>query len=256
MPDQVVPPIESPCSAGERTGPAGAPVPAPRMSAAMQRSARPRKPQDTSSRFAVPSGAASRAVSVGPARAPQLPPAERKPNRRTDCSGRNKSAMRLQKSDTANRLKTLTQTKKARATAGGATRWKRRKKVTLFLASVLLLGGCTERRMADVGLEGGQERSCRPGNTPEEQPTGNKETAMSTRKVLTLVSMVTMLFSTAAFSADTASDSMDNSFQVLGESLDSGLGDLSPSYTAAEFQRGYRVVGERLDSGLGDTSPC
>ena len=75
---------------------------------------------------------------------------------------------------------------------------------------------------------------------------------MSTRKVLTLVSMVAMLFSPAAFSADTASDFMDNSFQVLGESLDSGLGDLSPSYTAAEYQRSYRVAGESLDSGLGD----
>jgi len=77
---------------------------------------------------------------------------------------------------------------------------------------------------------------------------------MSTRRVLTLVSMVAMLFSPAVFSADAASDAMDNSFQVLGESLDSGLGDLSPSYTAAEFQR-YRVAGESLDSGLGDLSP-
>ena len=77
---------------------------------------------------------------------------------------------------------------------------------------------------------------------------------MSTRKVLTLASMVAMLFSPAVFSADAASDAMDNPFQVLGESLDSGLGDLSPSYTAAEFQR-YRVAGESLDSGLGDLSP-
>src|ERR1700704_1273210 len=106
-----------------------------------------------------------------------------------------------------------------------------------------------------LGWTGAQVQSCRPNNTPEEQPTGTKETAMSTRKVLTLVSMVAMLFSPAAFSADTASDFMDNSFQVLGESLDSGLGDLSPSYTAAEFQRGYRVAGESLDSGLGDLSP-
>src|SRR6266850_4513904 len=80
---------------------------------------------------------------------------------------------------------------------------------------------------------------------------------MSTRKVLTLVSMVAMLFSPAAFSADLASDFMDNSFQVLGEKLDSGLGELSPSYTAAEFQMKtaqdiYRVIGESLDSGLGD----
>jgi len=77
---------------------------------------------------------------------------------------------------------------------------------------------------------------------------------MSTRKVLTLASMVAMLFSPAVYSADAASDAMDNSFQVLGESLDSGLGDLSPSYTAAEFQR-VRVAGESLDSGLGDLSP-
>ena len=73
---------------------------------------------------------------------------------------------------------------------------------------------------------------------------------MSTRKVLTLASMVAMLFSPAVFSAEAASDAMENSFQVLGESIDSGLGDLSPSYTAAEFQR-YRVAGESLDSGLG-----
>jgi hypothetical protein len=77
---------------------------------------------------------------------------------------------------------------------------------------------------------------------------------MSTRKVLTLASMVAMLFSPAVFSAGAASDAMDNSFQVLGESLDNGLGDLSPSYTAAEFQR-YRLAGESLDSGLGDLSP-
>ena len=75
---------------------------------------------------------------------------------------------------------------------------------------------------------------------------------MSTRKVLTLASMVATLFSPAAFSVGV--DFMDNSFQVLGESLDSGLGDLSPSYTAAEFQR-YRVAGESLDSGLGHLSP-
>ncbi len=77
---------------------------------------------------------------------------------------------------------------------------------------------------------------------------------MSTRKVLTLASMVAMLFSPAVFSADATYDAMDNSFQVLGESLDSGLGDLSPSYTAAEFQR-HRVAGESLDSGLGDLPP-
>jgi hypothetical protein len=78
---------------------------------------------------------------------------------------------------------------------------------------------------------------------------------MGTRKVLTLASMVAMLFSPAVFSADTGSDAMDNSFRVLGESLDSGLGDLPSTYTAAEFQRGYRVAGEKQDSGLGKLSP-
>src|ERR1041385_317998 len=88
----------------------------------MQTRARPRKPQESNSRFAVPRGAASKAVNVGPASAPQLPPAERSPNRRPACSGRNKSTMKLQKSDTTKKLKTLTQTKKACATALGATR--------------------------------------------------------------------------------------------------------------------------------------
>src|SRR5438309_11058669 len=114
MPDQVVPPMESPGSAGVRVVPADAP--ARRTSAWMQTSARPKKPQDTSSKFAVPSGAASKAVSVGPASAPQLPPAERKPNRRAACRGRNRSGMGLEKGDTRNRLKTLTTAKK-----GGAT---------------------------------------------------------------------------------------------------------------------------------------
>ena len=74
---------------------------------------------------------------------------------------------------------------------------------------------------------------------------------MSTRKILTLASMVAMLFSPVVFCAGTVSDARDDSFQVLGEKQDSGLGDLSQSYTAAEFQR-YRVAGESLDSGLGD----
>ena len=73
---------------------------------------------------------------------------------------------------------------------------------------------------------------------------------MSTRKVLTLASMVAMLFSPTVFSADRASDAMDDSFQVLGEKLDSGLSGLQAGYTAAEFQK--QVVGQKLDSGLGD----
>ena len=46
------------------------------------------------------------------------------------------------------------------------------------------------------------------------------------------------------------------SYRVLGESQDSGLGDLPSTYTAAEYQRTNIVVaGESLDSGLGDLSP-
>ena len=66
---------------------------------------------------------------------------------------------------------------------------------------------------------------------------------MSTRKVLTLISMAGVLFSPVAFSG------------VVGEKLDSGLGNLPPSYSATEYQSSYRVAGEKLDSGLGDLSP-
>jgi hypothetical protein len=76
---------------------------------------------------------------------------------------------------------------------------------------------------------------------------------MSTRKVLTLVSVVAMLVSPAAYSFDPTADANEGSFQVLGEKQDSGLGDLSPSYTAAGFQT--RIAGEKLDSGLGGLSP-
>src|SRR6266704_155194 len=124
-----------------------------------------------------------------------------------------------------------------------------------FPGTGLAPSGMHGERIADVGVDR-QSRAIL--SAPPTSPRNNrqeKETAMSTRKVLTLASMVAMLFSPAVFSADAASDAMDNSFQVLGESLDSGLGDLSPSYTAAEFQR-YRVAGESLDSGVGDLSPA
>ena len=63
---------------------------------------------------------------------------------------------------------------------------------------------------------------------------------MSTRKVLTLASMVAILFAPVAFGEE----------PLIGEKLDSGLGELSPGYAAEEFQR--HVIGEKLDSGLGD----
>jgi hypothetical protein len=39
---------------------------------------------------------------------------------------------------------------------------------------------------------------------------------------------------------------------VRGESLDSGLGNLPATYTAAEYMPAGWVLGESLDSGLGD----
>jgi hypothetical protein len=40
--------------------------------------------------------------------------------------------------------------------------------------------------------------------------------------------------------------------RMSGESLDSGLGELSASYTAAEFNTPGWVRGESMDSGLGE----
>ena len=78
---------------------------------------------------------------------------------------------------------------------------------------------------------------------------------MSKSKVLILASMVAMLFSPAVFSFDPTADANEGSFQVLGEKLDSGLGDLPPSYAAEKFQHNYSVAGEKIDTGLGDLSP-
>ena len=51
-----------------------------------------------------------RRVTDGASIAPMLPPAMMKPNRRVACTGRKMSAMKLQKIDTTNRLKTLNHT--------------------------------------------------------------------------------------------------------------------------------------------------
>jgi hypothetical protein len=77
---------------------------------------------------------------------------------------------------------------------------------------------------------------------------------MSKSKILALISLVGIIVSPAAFSFGTTADTNGTSFRVLGEKVDSGLGSLASSYTAAEFQRA-RVAGESLDSGLGDLSP-
>ena len=43
--------------------------------------------------------------------------------------------------------------------------------------------------------------------------------------------------------------------RVVGESLDSGLGELPPTYTAAEYNTPGWVRGESMDSGLGELPP-
>src|SRR5690606_9567339 len=70
---------------------------------------------DKSSRFSKPIGTTRTLVITGPTNAPVLPPAEMIPNSRRLCSVDQMSAMKLQNTDTTNRLKTLNQTKNDRA---------------------------------------------------------------------------------------------------------------------------------------------
>ncbi len=86
----------------------------------MQRTAANSMAAESGSRFAGPIAGASVAVMIGPTSAPALPPAEMKPYSRRACSLRNRSAMKLQNTDTTNRLNTLTQMKNACAVRAGA----------------------------------------------------------------------------------------------------------------------------------------
>ena len=63
-----------------------------------------RSTAETSKRCVVPSGFTSQVVRSGPASAPALPPAAMNPNSRAPCSWRKMSAMKLQKTETTNRL--------------------------------------------------------------------------------------------------------------------------------------------------------
>ena len=63
---------------------------------------------------------------------------------------------------------------------------------------------------------------------------------------LKTIAMVAAMSVLAACAKDT---------RVLGESLDSGLGELSADYTGWEFMPAGRVLGESLDSGLGELGP-
>ena len=61
-------------------------------------------------------------------------------------------------------------------------------------------------------------------------------------KLKTMVLVASMCALPSAFAATD---------RVLGEKLDSGLGQLGASYTAWEYMPAGRLLGESLDSGLG-----
>src|SRR5882724_8967078 len=70
----------------------------------------------TSSKLVGPNFTEKPMVIKGPSRPPAVPPAPMKPNNRLPCSLVKTSAINDQNTATAKKLKTLTQTKKARAT--------------------------------------------------------------------------------------------------------------------------------------------
>jgi len=65
---------------------------------------------------------------------------------------------------------------------------------------------------------------------------------MKSLKMMAAVAAAAAIFGANAFGGD----------QVTGESLDNGLGELSASYTGAEFNTPGWVRGESMDSGLGE----
>lgn len=72
---------------------------------------------------------------------------------------------------------------------------------------------------------------------------------MKTRLAFRIVAAASFAFASIAYAGGVV-DGTKNPYHVPGESLDSGLGELAPTYTAAEYT--YHVAGEKLDSGLGE----
>jgi hypothetical protein len=70
------------------------------------------------------------------------------------------------------------------------------------------------------------------------------------KKLNVLAVVVAMAFVPVTF-AGGVSDGVQNPNHVQGEKLDSGLAELGPDYTGAEFMR-TTLLGEKLDSGLGE----
>src|SRR6185369_10951891 len=83
-------------------------------------------------------------------------------------------------------------------------------------------------------------RACNHGVLSLDVPT-YKGAAMKKFKAMVLVASMCVLPSAFA-----ATD------RVLGEKLDSGLGQLGASYTAWEYMPKGRLLGESLDSGVGN----
>src|SRR5690606_535753 len=77
----------------------------------MQATATPSSAADTSSSGATPSDVTSVRVSAGPASAPAVPATAMIGNSRRACAGTQMSDMKIQNTETTNRLNTLTQTK-------------------------------------------------------------------------------------------------------------------------------------------------
>jgi hypothetical protein len=73
---------------------------------------------------------------------------------------------------------------------------------------------------------------------------------MKSLKMMAAVAAATLMMSTA-FGQDAAAD-LRAEISIPGESLDSGLGELSSTYTAAEYNTRGWVRGESMDSGLGE----
>ena len=65
---------------------------------------------------------------------------------------------------------------------------------------------------------------------------------MKKLKVMAVVAAAVAIFGANAIGED----------RMAGESLDNGLGELSASYTGAEFNMPGWVRGESMDSGLGE----
>jgi hypothetical protein len=73
--------------------------------------------------------------------------------------------------------------------------------------------------------------------------------------LLTILTAATLTMASLCVAADAVPGAKldTGDARVLGESLDSGLGELASTYDASEYNQ-PRVLGEKLDSGLGALS--